>query len=300
MNSDFEKLVEKYKKELMNYHAENPQGGESPKFTADLPKQSDNSLSFNPTAEETEKATELKWANGQDSAPEAEAKYAAEKAENQDTVADGRDMEEPAPEPMPQPEPEIPQKQDIPQRPYIPGQPQSTPEMPVILPGEPMQAPPPAVPNPQITANEGNAGGLEVMPSDDESVRKDGREDDEGYLQVRVVTAEGALPIKDALVVITDPKDNSLISQMSTNIDGLTPVIPLRTVSRLLSETEGYSHPYDTYNAFISKPGYYGVRSVNIPVFGGITNLQTVSLIPLPEFGTPSDEYTIDNPGFAL
>ncbi len=236
MNNDFDKLIEKYKADLMKYHEANPSGGEAPRYVA--PKAS---------------------------------------------------MTDPKPVPKADPPaPEIPQPQDIPDVPIIPPAPQNTPEMPVILPGEPMQPSAPRV--------------LEQSPEDfpNDDVADNNLDDDEGYLQIRAVTADGAVPLKGALVIITNPRSGQLAAQITTDSDGLTAAVPLRTVSRTLSEVEGNTQPYDTYNIEIKLDGFYGVRSENVPVFGGVTNVQTVSLIPLPEFAKQGEEYTIDSPDYTL
>lgn len=233
MQNDFKDLIEKYKADLMQYYAANPQGGEAERYVA-------------PT----------------EPTPPAPAKT------------------EP-PEPI-----DIP---DMPDTPIIPPAPQNTPEMPVILPGEPLNVPP----APQV---------LEYLPQNlpNGDTAANDPDDDEGYLQIRTVTAEGAVPLKGALAVISDPKTGALVAQVITDTDGLTAAVPLRTVSRELSEVEGNYRPYSTYNLEISLNGFYKVKSEHVPVFGGVTNLQTVSLIPLPEFANNNEEYTIDNPDYSL
>ncbi len=232
MQNDFEKLIEKYKADLMQYHAANPQGGEAERYVA-------------PSA------------TGQN--PQSEPKV---------------DPTEPA---------------DMPDVPIIPPAPQNLPEMPVILPGETAAPPAPRV--------------LETESPDDfenNDIADNDLDDDEGYLQIRTVTAEGAVPLAGVLVLIKNPRTNELLAQLRTDADGLTAAAPLRTVSRELSEVEGNPTPYDTYDIEISLDGFYGVKSENVPVFGGITNLQTVSLIPLPEFAGKGEEYTIDSPDYTL
>lgn len=299
MQNDFEKMIEKYKAELMSYHAKNPNGGESARFTAPAGESASVNAQFNA---QTAPAPTAPIAQAAEAQPEAEP------------------MTEPMTAPMTEPDStEIPQPQDIPNVPYIPPAPVSTPEMPVILPGEPMQNPTPRVLEGTQSTPSAMQGGmntaipraLDPIPSAELHSGSDGNvnsgnsadnrlEDDEGYLQVRVTTAEGAVPLKGAQVVITNPRTNQLVGQVMSNRDGLTPAVPVRTVSRTLSEVEGNPQPYDTYDLEITLDGYFGVKSENVPVFGGITNLQTVSLIPLPEFTKQGEEYTINNPDFSL
>lgn len=111
-------------------------------------------------------------------------------------------------------------------------------------------------------------------------------DDDEGYFQARVVTAEGAFPVQNALVIVTLVDGQSIVSQMRTNIDGVTRSVSLPAVSRKLSEQPGNVRPFDVYNVEILADGYLPFQSENVPIFGGITNVQNISLIPISEFGS--------------
>ena len=42
-----------------------------------------------------------------------------------------------------------------------------------------------------------------------------------------------------------------------------------------------------TYNIRITADGYYESERVNIPIFQGVTSIQTVEMIPLSEFSDP-------------
>ncbi len=243
MENDFKALIEKYKADLMQYHAANPNGGEQERYVA-------------PTATGP--------------IPPAPPK-----------------TEPPAPV---TPEPlDLPGAPEAPDTPIIPPAPQNIPEMPVILPGEPPISPVPRVLEAESPENFAN-----------DDIADNDLDDDEGYLQIRAVTAEGALPLSGALAIISKSESGELVAQVLTDQDGLTAAVPLRTVSRELSEVEGNQKPYDTYSIEITLDGYYGVKSEHVPVFGGITNLQTVSLIPLAEFAKQGEEYTVDNPDYNL
>lgn len=159
--------------------------------------------------------------------------------------------------------------------------PVQTPEMPVILPGEPLDEPrapmtePPAVLPP--LQSESAEGEPYIMPD----IADAG--DDEGYLQIRAYTADKALPVEGALIAITS-KNGSLVASMLTDRDGLTPVVALKTVARDESLTPQGMDSYDTYNIEIIKSGFLDFINKDVPVFGGITNVQNAALVPLPEF----------------
>ena len=117
-----------------------------------------------------------------------------------------------------------------------------------------------------------------------------------GYLQVRVSTAQSAIPIENALVIIrsdSDEVEETVLSVVSDR-SGLTPQIALPTVPRDMSEVPGNPHPFLTYLIEVSKEGYFSQYYQNVPVFDGISAVQSAELIPLPQNGyengfTPDD-----------
>ncbi|MBQ2704146.1 MAG: hypothetical protein IJF58_01205 [Clostridia bacterium] len=180
------------------------------------------------------------------------------------------------------------QPQSNPATPYteptIPPQPT---EMPVVLPGEPLEMPqipqnePPAV-LPPLQSEEEEAPYIADEISDIPMAEKDPSNDDEGYIQIRAYTADKALPVEGALVAITS-RQGSLVASMITDRDGLTPAVALKTVSRSESATSEGMDAYDTYNVEIIKNGFLDFINRDVPVFGGITNVQNAPLVPLPE-----------------
>ena len=108
-----------------------------------------------------------------------------------------------------------------------------------------------------------------------------------GYLQVRVSTAQSAVPLEDALVVIRSQADQGeqIVASVVTDRSGLTPRIPLPTVPRGLSEVPGNPHPFYTYHLEVSKEGFFNQYYQNVPVFDGISAVQSAEMIPLPQNG---------------
>ena len=114
-----------------------------------------------------------------------------------------------------------------------------------------------------------------------------------GFLIVQTLTANGALPVENALVYVYEYGENgenggNAIYTQKTDSSGRTDKLALRAVGKELSLTPENKHPYTTYNIVVSADGYYGSEKVNVPVFQGITSIQQVNLIPLSEF---SDSY---------
>lgn len=160
-------------------------------------------------------------------------------------------------------------------------------EMPTILPGEPIQNPtpiaePPAV-LPPLQSEDESASYISPKDSDIPMADAPPSADDEGYIQIRAYTADKALPVEGALVAITD-KQGGLVASLLTDRDGLTPAVALKTVARGESTIPDGLNAYDTYNIEIIKNGFLNFANRDVPVFGGITNIQNAPLIPLPEF----------------
>ena len=120
---------------------------------------------------------------------------------------------------------------------------------------------------------------------------------DIGFLIVTVRTANGAIPIENALVSIYENKkgDNGamangyLLYTLKTNSLGQTEKIALPAKSSSLSLEPGNNRPFYSYNIFVSSEGYFDSDIINAPVFQGITSIQPINLIPLSEYSSPND-----------
>ena len=121
-----------------------------------------------------------------------------------------------------------------------------------------------------------------------------------GYMIVRVTTARGAIPLEGAIVSVHnyDPEfevgRGDVISVHKTNSSGLTDRITLPAPPRELSQSPGNGKSYESYNLYVSLPGYYKKEYVSVPVFEGITAIQNVDMIPLPDNGQ-TDNFTVDD-----
>lgn len=114
-----------------------------------------------------------------------------------------------------------------------------------------------------------------------------------GFLIVQTLTANGALPVENATVYVYSYDDSAKSSQalytLKTDSFGRTEKVALGALGRELSLTPEVKKPYATYNAVINADGFYESERINIPIFQGITSVQTVDLIPLSEY---SDQYS--------
>ena len=117
-----------------------------------------------------------------------------------------------------------------------------------------------------------------------------------GYMIVRVTTARGAIPLADAKVAVYDYSleffdgRGDVIAVKTTNSSGLTDRFALAAPPRALSMSPGNGRSYSTYNITVSKDGYNQQTYINVPVFEGITAIQSADLIPLSENGQ-TDRY---------
>lgn len=121
-----------------------------------------------------------------------------------------------------------------------------------------------------------------------------------GYMIVRVTTARGAIPLENAIVTIHnyDPEFESgrgdIIAVYTTGRSGLTERIPLPAPSRELSMSPGGGKSYGSYNLSVTKEGYYQQYYSGVPIFEGITAIQSADMIPLPDNGQ-TDNFAVED-----
>ena len=107
-----------------------------------------------------------------------------------------------------------------------------------------------------------------------------------GRLVVRVSAASGAVPVPNATVIVRSSENGipvRVLGVLRTDESGIT--FPLAIATPPLSEslTPGSNHPFSEISAEITADGYYTSVNINIPIYPGITSIQPVNLIPLPD-----------------
>lgn len=118
-----------------------------------------------------------------------------------------------------------------------------------------------------------------------------------GFLEVAVKTANGALPIAEAKVNVYEysqegaASKGKLLYSVLTDEDGHTPRLALDAKSKELSMTPDSKNPFTVYNIGVEREGFYNNQYINAPIFQGITSIQPVELIPLMEYGRSDDDY---------
>lgn len=126
--------------------------------------------------------------------------------------------------------------------------------------------------------------------------------DDVGFLQVRVFSARGAVPLVGATVSVIghDPAGQETLLHMDrTDQSGIAPQVSLPTPDRALSYRPGDATPFFTYVVQVNAPGYVTVRNEGVSVYGGVTSLQGVPMIPLPEPQIDYENEVVVRPGGA-
>ena len=117
-----------------------------------------------------------------------------------------------------------------------------------------------------------------------------------GFLQVKVVSGNGAFGIEDAQVLIfgvdEEGQDTGIIYSLRTDQSGLAPKVALPAPPKANSLTPGEDGaPSASYHVKVSKDNYNSVEITDVPVFDGITSLQRVNLLPENEFSDLSPGY---------
>lgn len=112
-----------------------------------------------------------------------------------------------------------------------------------------------------------------------------------GKLIVQVSTANGALPIQNASVTVSDVSGSIISSQLTDN-SGRTSAISLCAPPASYSQSPGNTMTYDTYNIKVEKSGYYTEEFLNVAVFDKIESIQPVALEPLGENSFSNDRST--------
>lgn len=108
-----------------------------------------------------------------------------------------------------------------------------------------------------------------------------------GSLLVRVFTANQALPVPDATVIVSQTNDDpagteTQLFNLQTDRDGITPEVTLQAPPASLSLVPNNSIPYALYNVKVNYPGFYTFLAENVQLFANNVSILPVQLTPLP------------------
>jgi len=100
-----------------------------------------------------------------------------------------------------------------------------------------------------------------------------------GTLQIKVSTAEGAIPVANATVKVSDALGH-IVFTLDTDSNGMTIVVSLFAPSRKLSLSPYTSHlAYSLYEILVTHPGYIPQIVRGVRVFEGEGGLLPVDLV---------------------
>lgn len=104
----------------------------------------------------------------------------------------------------------------------------------------------------------------------------------EGSLRFQVTVGRGVIPIEGADITVSKTINGKkyIFEATTTDQDGLSKTITLPAPDRQLSLSPGEPDAYSTYDARIDHPGYSSMEFLNIPIFEGITSLQSARMLP--------------------
>ncbi|MBQ8724200.1 MAG: hypothetical protein IJY74_00835 [Oscillospiraceae bacterium] len=182
-----------------------------------------------------------------------------------------RSNREPVPRPEPQPVPR-PEPQPMP-RPEPQPVPRPEPEPMPRPESEPMPRPEPEpVPRPEPIPEPPEI----LLPEDDTPP-----ETSFGWLQVTARSADSALPVEGASVMVLkrNGTENTLVQTLLTDESGKTPKIQLPAPAI----SENPMQPFSVYTVKIHRPGYIRLESRDVHIFSGVTSVQPFAMIPLPK-----------------
>lgn len=103
-----------------------------------------------------------------------------------------------------------------------------------------------------------------------------------GYLSVTVRTAGGALPVPGAAITVR-AVGGDVMAVVFSDGGGITVRIALPAPPVSNSKQPDSGTPYSFYNIDTEKTGFFGVRNLRVPIYSGVTAIQPIDLIPLPE-----------------
>jgi hypothetical protein len=114
-----------------------------------------------------------------------------------------------------------------------------------------------------------------------------------GYILVNVRTGDDTSAVAGAVVAVTAVVDGKRLVLASgvTDESGTSPKFTLPVPDIVHSQSPSPDErPYNLFDITVTAEGFFKARSVDVPVFSGITSVQNFNLIPVPLMMNSSDE----------
>ena len=119
--------------------------------------------------------------------------------------------------------------------------------------------------------------------------------DSTGFIIVNVRTGHEASPIVGASVIVSAINNGQrlFITAGQTDISGSVNDLEAPAPDKIYSQTPNSEvRPYSLFDISVKANGFFDARSVDVPVFSGVTSIQNFSMIPLP-LGAESGDDTL-------
>jgi hypothetical protein len=116
---------------------------------------------------------------------------------------------------------------------------------------------------------------------------------EKGYILVNVRTGDYSSAVSGAAIAVTAVVDGKrmILASGVTDESGVSPKFALPVPDLIHSQSPSPDErPYNLFDVSVSAEGFFHARSVDVPVFSGITSVQNFNLIPVPLMMKSSDE----------
>lgn len=114
-----------------------------------------------------------------------------------------------------------------------------------------------------------------------------------GYILANVRAGDESSPVEGATVAVTAVVDGQrmILASGLTDENGTTRRLEVPVPDAVHSQApDSAIRPYSLYDVTVTAEGYFNARSVDVPVFSGITSIQNFNMIPVPVMTEPSSE----------
>lgn len=109
-----------------------------------------------------------------------------------------------------------------------------------------------------------------------------------GTLVTRVFTGRAELPIPGASVSVVRKDGDRLLDLLTVQVSGRggdTEAFSIETPGANLSQSPGNPTPYALVDLWVDRQGFQLLVVEDVPVFPGVTSVQDLPLVPMPEDG---------------
>ena len=109
-----------------------------------------------------------------------------------------------------------------------------------------------------------------------------------GTLVTRVFTGRAELPIAGASVSVVRKDEDRLLDLLTVRVSGRggdTEAFTIETPEAEQSQSPGSPAPYALVDLWVDRQGFQLLVVEDVPIFPGVTSVQDLPLVPMPEDG---------------